>query len=180
MHFVSRYMTIEVGSTLFEDLNYFLMCLMLLLFGIAVVYGLFKRSAPQVDPPPPAPAVPTMNVNETEQVRGDPRRNAPLDPTAADAIRYSYSKNMFHCREDCSRKQYMPKMLLHCPRCVETSEYRRTIFADLHESHYHHDQRCLDITSIANAIEMKECSRCNATGQAFATEQHRLRMIAAT
>ena len=42
MHFVSRYMTIEVGSTLFEDLNYLLMYLMLLLFGIAVVYGLFS------------------------------------------------------------------------------------------------------------------------------------------
>ena len=33
MHFVSRYMTIEVGSTLFEDLNYLLMYLMLLLLG---------------------------------------------------------------------------------------------------------------------------------------------------
>ena len=89
MRFVSRYVTIEVGSSLFEDLTYVLLYLMLLLFGIAVVYGLFKRSAPQVDPPPPAPAVPAMNVNEIEQVRGDPRRNALLDPTAADAIRYA-------------------------------------------------------------------------------------------
>jgi hypothetical protein len=73
----------------------------------------------------------------------------------------------------------MPNMLLWCPRCAETSEYRRTIFADMHRSHYHHDQRCMDITSVNKAIEMKECSKCNEIGLAFATEQQRLRMIAA-
>ena len=33
MRFVSRYVTIEVGSSLFEDLTYVLLYLMLLLFG---------------------------------------------------------------------------------------------------------------------------------------------------
>ena len=69
MRFVSKYMTIEVGSTLFEDLNYLLMYLMILLFGIAIVYGWFKRTTQQVDPLPPAPAVPTMNGIEAEQGR---------------------------------------------------------------------------------------------------------------
>ncbi len=61
MSFVSRYMTIEVGSTWFDDLKCLLMNLTLLLSGIAIVYGLFKRSAPKVDPLPLAPIAPTTN-----------------------------------------------------------------------------------------------------------------------
>jgi hypothetical protein len=80
MRFVSKYMTIEVGSTLFEDLNYLLMYLTILLFGIAIVYGWFKRTPQQVDPLPPAPAVSTMNEIEAEQVRGDLRRETYADP----------------------------------------------------------------------------------------------------
>ena len=85
MRFVSRYVTIEVGSSLFEDLTYVLLYLMLLLFGIVVIYGLFKRSAPQVDPPPPATATPTVTMIETEQVRGDPHRETRADPPARPA-----------------------------------------------------------------------------------------------
>ena len=80
MRFVSRYVTIEVGSSFFEDLIYVLLCLMPLLFGIVVVSGLFKRSAPQEDPPPPATATLTVTMIETEQVRGDPRRGTIADP----------------------------------------------------------------------------------------------------
>ena len=94
MHFVSKYMTIEVGSTLFEDLNCLLMHLTLLLIGIALVYGLLKRSASKVDPLPLTPVAPATNLNTID--------------------------------------------------------------------------------------EMKECSKCNVIGLAFANEQHRLRIIAAT
>ena len=44
---------------------------------------------------------------------------------------------------------------------------------------YHHDQHCPNIANSLNVSELRECARCYADGQAYAAEQHRLRMIAA-
>ena len=94
LRFVGRCLTTGDGSTWFDDLSGLLMHLTLLLIGIAIVYGLFKRSAPKADPLPLTPVAPTTNLNTID--------------------------------------------------------------------------------------EMKECSKCNVIGLAFAIEQHRLCMIAAT
>ena len=44
---------------------------------------------------------------------------------------------------------------------------------------YHHDQHCPNIANALNVMELRECARCYVDGQAYAAEQHRLRMIAA-
>ncbi len=51
---------------------------------------------------------------------------------------------------------------------------------DMHMGTYHHGQHCPNIANALNVSELRECATCYADGQAYAAEQHRLRMIAAT
>ncbi len=149
-------MTIEVGSSLFEDLTYFGLCLTLLIFGIAVVYGLFNHSAKKKGSPPPPIATPAAITIEAEMAGADLRIEnrtchsecsasrasltselAPASPATdhialfeRDGNRFAYNTKVSHCRFTCGRKRDPPRVLRRCYRCADVCQYLPTIYAD--------------------------------------------------